>query len=108
MQPFVIEGSVLDSADSSRVIEGPVGISVFFLDEPEELLMKIHSTNSTGFFSVIVPTDTLGNGVIRGVRTVVVSVVNGSTPFYLTGTGNAPILVMGVSQFVDSTRLSTP
>ena len=103
LQPFVIEGSVLDSADSSRVIEGPVGISVFFLDEPEELLIENHSTNSTGFFSVIVPTDTLGNGVIRGVRTVVVSVVNGSTPFYLTGTGNAPILVMGVSQFVDST-----
>ena len=56
----------------------------------------------TGAFNLTVPTDTLGNGVIRGERTVVVSVVNGSTPFYLTGNGVESILVVGVSQFVDS------
>lgn len=103
LETFTIEGTVLDSTDSNRTIEGPVGINVFFLDEPEELLVVNHTTNSTGSFNVTVPTDTLGNGVLRGDRTIIVSVVNGSTPFYLTGSGDAAILVMGVSQFVDST-----
>ena len=102
LQPFIIEGTVLDSVDSNRSIEGPVGINVFFLDEPGELLIENYTTNATGSFNVTVPTDTLGNGVLRGDRTVIVSVVNDSTPFYLTGTGDASILVMGVSQFVDS------
>ena len=103
LQYFTIEGTVLDSVDSNRSVDGPVGINVFFLDEPEELLIENHTTNSNGSFNVSVPTDTLGNGVIRGDRTVVVSVVNGSTPFYLTGTGDASILVMGVPWFQDST-----
>ena len=102
LQSFAIEGTVLDSVDSNRSVEGPVGINVFFLDEPEELLIQNFTTNSTGSFNLTVPTDTLGNGVLRGDRTVIVSVVNDSTPFYLTGTGDASILVMGVTQFVDS------
>jgi hypothetical protein len=92
----------MDSVDANRTVDGPVGINVFFLDEPEELLINNQTTNITGAFNLIVPTDTLGNGVLRGDRTLVVSVVNGSTPFYLTGNGDASILVMGISQFVDS------
>jgi len=103
LQYFTIEGTVLDLADSNRTIQGPVGIDVFFLDEPDEILLHNHTTNSNGSFNVSVPTDTLGNGVQKGVRTVVVSIVDGSTPFYLTGTGDAPILVVGVPIFVDST-----
>lgn len=103
LQYFTIEGTVLDSVDSNRSVDGPVGINVFFLDEPEEILIENYTTNSNGSFNVSVPTDTLGNGVIRGDRTVVVSVVNGSTPFYLTGTGDASILVIGVPWFQDST-----
>ena len=103
LQYFTIEGTVLDSVDSNRSVSGPVGINVFFLDEPEELLIENQTTNQSGGFNISVPTDTLGNGVIRGERIVVVSVVNGSTPFYLTGSGDALILVMGVSQFVGLT-----
>ena len=103
LQLFTIEGTVLDSVDSNRSVQGPTGINVFFLDEPEELLVENFTTSATGSFNVTVPTDTLGNGVIRGDRTVVVSVVNGSTPFYLTGTGDAQISVIGVPDFVDNT-----
>ena len=102
LQSFNLVGNVMDSVDVNRTVDGPVGISVFFLDEPEELLIENQTTNMTGAFNLTVPTDTLGNGVIRGERTVVVSVVNGSTPFYLTGNGVESILVVGVSQFVDS------
>ena len=102
LQLFNLVGNVMDSADSNRTVDGPVGINVFFLDEPDELLIENQSTNSSGGFNISVPTDTLGNGVLRGDRTVVVSVVNGSTPFYLTGSGDAQILVMGVSQFIDT------
>ena len=102
LQPFNLVGTVMDSADINRTVDGPVGLNVFFLDEPDELLIDNQTTNMSGGFNLTVPTDTLGNGVLRGDRTVVVSVVNGSTPFYLTGNGDASILVIGVSQFVDS------
>ncbi|RAH04876.1 MAG: hypothetical protein CMA00_004935 [Methanobacteriota archaeon] len=103
LQYFSVQGNVTDSSDSNRTVQGPVGLTVFFLDEPEEILIENFTTSSNGSFNISVPTDTLGNGVLRGDRTVVVSVINGSTPFYLTGTGTSSILVMGVSQFIDST-----
>ena len=102
LQSFNLVGTVMDSADTNRTVDGPVGINVFFLDEPDELLIENRTTNASGGFNVSVPTDALGNGVTRGDRTVVVSVVNGSTPFYLTGNGDASILVMGVPQFTDT------
>ena len=102
LQSFNLVGNVMDSVDVNRTVDGPVGINVFFLDEPDELLINNQTTNITGAFNLTVPTDTLGNGVLRGDRTVVVSVVDGSTPFYLTGNGDASILVVGISQFVDS------
>lgn len=102
LQFFNIAGSVMDSVDSNRTVDGPVGINVFFLDEPDELLIQNLTTDSSGGFNISVPTDTSGDGVTRGDRTVVVSVVNGSTPFYLTGNGDAQILVIGVSQFIDT------
>ena len=102
LQSFNLVGNVMDLVDANRTVNGPVGINVFFLDEPEELLINNQTTNGTGAFNLTVPTDTLGNGVLRGDRTVVVSVVNDSTPFYLTGNGDASILVVGVSQFLDS------
>ena len=92
LQSFNLVGNVMDSADVNRTVEGPVGINVFFLDEPDELLIDNQTTNMSGAFNLTVPTDTLGNGVLRGDRTVVVSVVNGSTPFYLTGNGDACLL----------------
>jgi len=102
LQQFAIEGTVLDSLDLNRTLQGPVGIEVFFLDEPEEKLVSNHATESNGSFNVSVPTDSLGDGVLNGQRTVVVSVVNGSTPFYLTSTGAASILVIGRTSLTDS------
>ena len=102
LQQFTIEGTVLDSLDQNRTLQGPVGVEVFFLDKPEEKLISNHTTESNGSFNVTVPTDVLGDGVSRGQRTVVVSVVNGSTPFYLTSTGAASILVIGITSLVDS------
>ena len=45
-----------------------------------------------------VPTDTAGNGTTRGPHTLVITVVNESSPFYLTATAQSPIQVMGVSR----------
>ncbi|MEC7700543.1 MAG: transglutaminase-like domain-containing protein, partial [Candidatus Thermoplasmatota archaeon] len=103
LQYFTIAGTVIDSVDSNRTIQGPVGLEVFFLDQADEILIENHTTDSNGSFNVSVPTDTLGDGVTRGTRTVVVSVLNGTTPFYLTGTGDASILVRGIPQLVGTT-----
>ena len=103
LQFFYIEGNVLDSSDVNRSIQGPVGLEVFFLDEPGEILIENFTTSSNGSFNISVPTDTAGNGVTRGIRTVVVSVLNSSSPFYLTGTGTSDILVKGISQFISTT-----
>jgi len=103
LQYFTIAGTVLDSIDSNRTVQGPVGLEVFFLDQPDEKLIANQTTDSNGSFNFSVPTDTLGDGVTRGIRTVVVSVLNGTTPFYLTGTGDASILVRGIPQFVGTT-----
>ena len=80
-------------------------VEVFFLGDDSETLVHSHATSSNGSFTISVPTDPLGDGVTSGTKTVVFSVINGSTPFYLTGTGNASILVRGVTQFVDKTPL---
>lgn len=45
-----------------------------------------------------VPTDSAGNGTTRGPHTLVISVVNDSSPFYLTDSAQSPIQVMGVSR----------
>ena len=45
-----------------------------------------------------VPTDTANNGTTRGPHTLVITVVNESSPFYLTATAQSPIQVMGVSR----------
>ena len=103
LQFFYIEGNVLDSSDINRTVQGPVGIEVFFLDEPDEKLIENFTTSANGSFNISVPTDTAGNGVTRGIRTVIVSVLNSSSPFYLTGTGSTTILVKGISQFISTT-----
>jgi len=98
---FSISGQVLDGVDVNRTVDGPMAVEVFFLNDLSETLVTNHVTASNGSFNVTVPTDPLGDGVSSGVKTVVVSVVEGSTPFYLTGTGNDTILVRGVTTFID-------
>ena len=104
-QTFTMSGRVIDAVDGNRSVNGPMAVEVFFLADSSETLVNSATTTSNGSFTVSVPTDPLGNGITSGVKTVVVSVINGSTPFYLTGTGNASILVRGVTQFVDKSPI---
>jgi transglutaminase-like putative cysteine protease len=105
LQSFTISGIVMDSVDNNRTIQGPVDLEIFFLDDPEEILVSDFTTNNNGSFSVSVPTDVTGDGITSGVKTLIVSVVNDSSPFYLTGTGDSSILVRGISNFIDTSPL---
>ena len=102
---FSISGQVLDAVDSNRTVDGPMAVEVFFLNDLSETLVTNHVTSNNGSFNITVPTDPLGDGVSSGIKTVVVSVVEGSTPFYLTGTGNDTILVRGVTTFIDKSPI---
>ena len=104
-QAFTISGRVLDGFDINRSVEGPMAIEVFFLNDTSETLVTSHTTSNNGSFTVSVPTDPRGDGISSGTKTVVVSVIDGTTPFYLTGTGNASILVRGVTRFMDRTPI---
>ena len=104
-QAFIISGTVLDGIDSNRSVDGPMALEVFFLADSSETLVNSINTASDGSFNISVPTDPLADGVTSGTKTVVVSVINGSTPFYLTGTGNASILVRGITQFIEKTPI---
>ncbi len=104
-QSFTMSGRVLDGFDVNRTVSGPMGLTVFFLGDDSEVLVESHVTANNGSFTVSTPTDPLGDGVSSGTKTVIVSVLNESTPFYLTGTGNASILVRGVTRFTDRTPI---
>jgi len=104
-QSFTLSGRVLDGFDSNRSVSGPMAIEVFFLNDSSETLVSSHTTTNNGSFSVSVPTDPFGDGVSSGTKTVVVSVIEGSSPFYLTGTGNDSILVRGVTRFTERTPI---
>ena len=82
-----------------------MAVEVFFLNDLSETLVTNHVTSNNGSFNITVPTDPLGDGVSSGIKTVIVSVVEGSTPFYLTGTGNDTILVRGVTTFIDKSPI---
>ena len=102
---FSVSGQVMDAIDSNRTVDGPMAVEVFFLDDLSETLITSYVTSNNGSFNITVPTDPLGNGVSSGFKTVVVSVIEDSTPFYLTGTGNDTILVRGVSTFIDKSPI---
>ena len=102
-QSFTLSGRVLDGFEGNRSVTGPMAIEVFFLNDSSETLVSSHTTTNNGSFSVSVPTDPFGDGVSSGTKTIVVSVIEGSSPFYLTGTGNASILVRGVTRFTERT-----
>ena len=104
-QIFSMSGTVIDAVDGNRSVDGPMALEVFFLADSSETLVNSVTTANDGSFNISVPTDPLGDGVTSGTKTVVVSVINGSSPFYLTGTGNASILVRGVTQFVEKTPI---
>jgi hypothetical protein len=96
---FNLDGRIEDSVNNARPFSGPVDINVFWLDDNEELMAAGHTTAVNGSFNLSVDTDPANDGIVSGNHTLVVSVVNGSNPFYLTATGTKIILVMGVTDF---------
>ena len=96
---FQLQGNISDANDPSRPFDGPISIEVFFLADPSETLVASHQTDANGTFNVSVPTDPLSDGVTSGNKTLVVSVLNGTNPFYLTGSASTGILVIGVTDF---------
>ncbi|RJU90761.1 MAG: DUF4129 domain-containing protein, partial [Candidatus Poseidoniales archaeon] len=96
---FNVLGQVLDGDNSARPLTTAVEMSAFWLNNPEETLVSSYQTTSNGTFNISVPTDTSGNGTERGNKILVLTVIEGSSPFYLTATAQTGMLVMGVSQF---------
>ena len=96
---FNVLGQVLDGDNTSRLLTTPVEMSAFWLNNPDEILVTSYLTSSNGTFNISIPTDTSGNGTERGNKILVLSVNEGSSPFYLTASSQNGILVMGVSQF---------
>ena len=96
--PFNVVGQVEDGENASRTLISAVRLNVFWLENPEELLLSNFATTNNGSFNMTVPTDSAGNGTTRGPHTLVITVVNDSSPFYLTATSQSPIQVMGVSR----------
>lgn len=96
---FNVLGQVLDADDPSRPLIAPVELNAFWLSNPEELLVPTYQTSTNGTFNMSIPTDTSANGTLRGNKVLVISVIEGSSPFYLTATTQNGILVMGVSRF---------
>ena len=72
---------------------------MFWFDNPGEKLINGVYTSINGSFNLSVPTDVLNNGTLRGNRELIISVVDDSSPFYLTDTSNHSILVQGVTVF---------
>lgn len=98
-QSFSISGRVIDAVDDNRSVSGPMALQVWFLNDDSETLVPSILTSANGSFTIIVPTDPQSDGIESGNKTIAVSVINGSTPFYLTSTGTDDILVVGVTEF---------
>jgi transglutaminase-like putative cysteine protease len=96
---FQVMGQVEDGDNTSRNLTTAVALEMFWLDNPDEKLVNNVYTSINGSFNLSVPTDVLNNGTLRGARTFVISVVEGSSAFYLTDTSNHSILVQGVTLF---------
>ena len=96
---FNVLGQVLDDDNTTRPLIAPVELSAFWLSNPEELLVPNYQTSTNGTFNMSIPTDTSGNGTLRGNKVLVITVIEGSSPFYLTASTQNGMLVMGVSRF---------
>jgi hypothetical protein len=104
---FNVIGQVIDADDNSRLLISPVKLEVFWLNNPNETLVTGYLTTTNGSFNMTVPTDVLNNGTVRGDKTLVISVIEESSPFYLESSLETPIFVFGVSEF-DSLKPLNP
>lgn len=96
---FQVIGQIEDGDNSSRNLTTAVALEMFWLDNPDEKLVNGVYTAINGSFNLSVPTDVMNNGTQRGPREFIISVVEGSSPFYLTDSSNHSILVQGVTLF---------
>ena len=96
---FNVIGQVIDADDTSRQLISSVKLEAFWLNNPNETLVESYSTTTNGSFNMTVPTDVLNNGTVRGDRTLVIAVIEDSSPFYLESSVESPIFVFGVSEF---------
>ncbi|DAC41905.1 MAG TPA: hypothetical protein D7I00_02340, partial [Candidatus Poseidoniales archaeon] len=96
--PFNMQGQILDDDDNSRALISGVRLDVYWQSNPEELLRSGVPTLSNGSFNLTVPTDTSNNGTVRGPRTLVVEVLEDSSPYYLPSNVSSAIFVFGVTQ----------
>ena len=104
---FNVVGQVIDADDNSRLLISPVKLEVFWLNNPNETLITGYTTTTNGSFNMVVPTDVLNNGTVRGDKTLVISVIEDSSPFYLESSLETPMFVFGVSEF-DSLKPLNP
>ena len=96
--PFNMQGQVLDGNDPTRVLISGVRLDVYWQSNPEERLRSGVPTLSNGSFNLTVPTDTSNNGTVRGPRTLIVEVVEDSSPYYLPTNRSSSVFVFGVTQ----------
>ena len=88
---FNVIGQVIDADDTSRQLISSVKLEAFWLNNPNETLVESYSTTTNGSFNMTVPTDVLNNGTVRGDRTLVIAVIEDSSPFYLESSVESPI-----------------
>ena len=96
---FNVVGQVIDADDNSRLLIDSVQLTANWLNNENETLVSSYTTASNGSFNMSVPTDTLNNGTLRGAKTLVISVVGGSSQYYLESSVETPVFVFGVTQF---------
>jgi len=96
---FQVIGQVEDGDNATRNLTSSVALEIFWFDNPNEKLINGVFTSVNGSFNLSVPTDVLSNGTLRGNRELIISIVEDSSPFYLTDSSNHSILVQGVTLF---------
>ena len=96
---FNVLGRVLDADDNTRPINGFLRLEAYWDDEPDELLITGAQTATNGSFNLSLTSDVLRDGTTRGNRTLLVQVIEDSSPFYLPSNTTTDMLVKGVTDF---------
>jgi transglutaminase-like putative cysteine protease len=96
---FNVLGRVLDADDNTRPINGLLRLDAYWGDEPEELLITGAQTAANGSFNLSLSSDAFNDGTTRGNRTLLVQVIEDSSPFYLPSNTTTDMLVQGVTDF---------
>ena len=96
---FNVLGRVLDADDNTRPINGLLRLDAYWDDEPGELLITGAQTASNGSFNLSLSSDALNDGTTRGNRTLLVQIIEDSSPFYLPSNTTTDMLVQGVTDF---------